>query len=144
MEKQDWSHVPKTLEEAMIVLDNELPEETKQEFRDYTPSNTKLSLNGTELPEHFNCYIIASMGMRNYWGLWQDSPLAYYFRERGIWMADDMSGVISTAYYHHLKGDVVTDDAWLEKERQFYDAYWKSSDVNIPTFEEWKDSLNHE
>ena len=129
----DFSNVPVNLENAMILLDSILDDETKQLFLNYK----------TEIDEeHFCCYIIASMGLRNAWGFWHDSPVAHWFRQRGIWMADGMSAIISTAFYHHLKQDKQTDEEWIKKERDFYDNYWNSQNVKAPTYEEWLLTLN--
>ena len=145
--KAKWPDVPTTLQEAMVILDQELPEDVKEEVRNYE-EKYRITIKGQEeLPEHFMCCIVGGMGMRNGWGLWSDSPLALWFRDRGIWMADDMSGIIGTAYYHHLKGDKTIDDEWMKSERAFYDAYWKASGVTPETTEdmlarldEWEDS----
>lgn len=140
--KRDWNDVPKTLQEAMEVLDRELEEETKNKVRNYTDPQYKIKMaQFDDLPDHFCCYIVGGMGMRNGWGLWSDSPLAHWFRSRGIFHADDMSAIVGTAYYHHLIGDKEVNDEWMISERQYYDAYWTASKCPIPTYEEWLKEL---
>jgi hypothetical protein len=152
--KTNWYKVPVDLYEAIKLLDKELDEETKQEFRDYKVSPTKIKItyvskNGSdaeslEFKDHFHCYIIGGRGMRNSWGLWQDSPLAHWFRKRGIFHADDMSGVISTAFYHHIVGDKEINDEWVESERKYYEDHWIKSGCQIPTYESWLEELKKE
>lgn len=122
-----WEDVPNNLQEALELLDKDVLEDVKQEIRDYTPITQN---------SHFMCCIIGGMGMRNAWGLWHDSPLASWFRERGIWHADDMSAIIGTAFYHRLVGDKTIDDEWLAKERAFYDDYWAKAGATPETTEE--------
>jgi hypothetical protein len=130
---KQWSHVPGTLWDAMLKLDAELPEEDKGEFRDYLTTE-----------ENPRCYLIANMGLRNGWGLWQDSPLAHWFRKRGIWHADDMSGIISTAYYHHINGTQEINEDWVAEERAYYDEHWCRSGVSAPTYESWLEENGYE
>lgn len=59
--------------------------------------------------------------IRNNWGLWRDSRLSKYFKEKGIDHPDDMSGIILNSYYcyrHNIEFN-------LEKEVDFYKKYWK-------------------
>ena len=141
--KKDWSSVPKDLKEAMTYLDESLPEDVKEEFKNYKDDPQNLIVGDVKLEDHFACYIIASMGLRNSWGLWSDSPIAHWFRKRGVWMGDDLSAVISTAYYHHIHGYEVDED-WVENERKYYDSYWKASGAEIPTYEDWVKGLENE
>ncbi|MEQ9229543.1 MAG: DUF6794 domain-containing protein [Cyclobacteriaceae bacterium] len=44
------------------------------------------------------------MHIRNYWGLWQQKELYFFFDSLGIPHPDEMSGIILTAYHRHLTG----------------------------------------
>ena len=67
-------------------------------------------------------------GIRNTWGLWSGSVLAKWFNERGIYHADDMSGIILTSFYR--KAHQVDID--LEGQIKHYRDYWDKTapDVN--------------
>jgi len=60
-------------------------------------------------------------GLRNNWGLWHNSRLAKWFESRGIFHADDMSGLILTAWFCRLRGEVFD----FEKEKRVYLDHWK-------------------
>jgi hypothetical protein len=85
-------YIPKNLEECFQELDKLLSEETKSRLKTLE-GNQKLSghLFG------------AGLWMRNNWGLWQGSRLELYFKHRGIYHPDDMSGIISFFYLDWLK-----------------------------------------
>lgn len=123
-EVEKWENAPKTLEEAIQMIDASLSQEEKDAIK---------KKSGSSRDGHFAFYELAGMGMRNTWGLWGESPLALWLRRRGIWMADDMSGVISTAYYLYLHGKKV-DEEWLRKEAEFYDAYWTASNCPLESY----------
>ncbi len=80
---------PATLDEALARLEAKLrPEDRASILR-----STSREFSGAV---HFG----AGMAMRNEWGLWDDkAPLTQWFRARGIWHADDMSGIITDALH---------------------------------------------
>jgi hypothetical protein len=60
-------------------------------------------------------------GLRNSWGLWSNSVLAKWFNQKGIYHADDMSGIIITSLYRELN-----DLPWKLKEQiEYYQVYWE-------------------
>lgn len=67
--------------------------------------------------------------MRNNWGLWKpDSALGKFFRETyGLGHADDISGVIMTAFLSKLQG--VEHDVAAQVER--YKEHWRKMGVNL-------------
>ena len=65
---------------------------------------------------HFNL----GMWLRNNWNLWKEGPLVDFFKEHGIWHADDMSGIILCSYVRMLRNE----DVKFEEQVQFYKAYW--------------------
>ena len=63
------------------------------------------------------------MWIRNSWKLWSRGKLSKYFNSIGVFHPDDMSGIILTSYYRHLKGQ----DRELEKQVKYYQDFWKES-----------------
>lgn len=121
-----WKDVPLTLEDAMDWWDSNLSEEEKLEIK-------KTILRDGMF------FGLAHMGVRNSWGLWVDSPLALWFRENGIWHADDMSQVLSTSYWRHLNGfSLGSIGTW----RAYFDAYWAGVGVTPETTEEMLERVN--
>lgn len=65
--------------------------------------------------------------LRNAWGLWNTeetqagSKLRKYFKELGIWHADDMSGIIIDSWHRHLNNKPLK----LEEQIKVYQKYWK-------------------
>lgn len=110
MGKDDMNSLPNNLEEAIIQLD--------KEFDD----STKLSIIEMEEMD-FVCDLHFSTGtwIRNNWGLWSGSALSQYFYDLGLNHPDDMSTVILTCYYRHLK----QQDFELDKQLKYYQDYWK-------------------
>lgn len=114
---QDFSkfstkYKPKTLDEAVLQLDKLLHDTTKRNILSMTEGQFGLS-------SHFG------MGtwIRNNWRLWSGGKLSNYFKSIGIFHPDDMSGIILTSYYRHLK----RQDRALEKQVQYYQEYWRTS-----------------
>lgn len=64
--------------------------------------------------------------LRNRWGLWSESDLKSWFVARGIWHADDMSGIIMTSLHRALNGRPVDFDAQV----QFFKEYWENQEPN--------------
>ncbi len=66
--------------------------------------------------------------LRNNWGLWdKESILHKYFRNIGIWHADDMSGIILTSVYRKIKGQEID----LEGQIKFYQEYWAKEGIGF-------------
>lgn len=59
--------------------------------------------------------------IRNNWGLWTDSDLFKWFKEKGIDHPDDMSGIILTSFWRRLHDKPLN----LEEQIQKYQNYWK-------------------
>lgn len=103
---------PKTLEEAIFQLEKLHHDTVKVKI-------TAMTEEQFTIGSHF------AMGMwiRNNWRLWGGGKLSKYFNSIGIFHADDMSGIILTSYYRHLKGQ----NRELEKQIKYYQDYWKTS-----------------
>jgi hypothetical protein len=110
--KRDLKYKPKTLDEAVLQLEKMHHDTTKQRI-----------LAMTEAQFRGNAHFGLGLWMRNNWGLWKGTELSRYFNSIGISHPDDMSGIILTSYYRHLKGQ----DRELEKQVKHYQEYWKAT-----------------
>jgi hypothetical protein len=106
--------IPEDLNEAIEVLTNDENiksawEYTEDEFLGFTHHGF-----GT--------------GLRNGWGLWRrESILTKWFNEKGIYHADDMSGIILTSF-HRSANNIPID---LEGQIKQYREYWDKVDPNV-------------
>ena len=108
---------PKTLYEAILKLDDLMTDEARVRF-------AKESGTSPGSKFHFG----GGMAMRNNWGLWdKEQPLTTWFRNNGIWHADDMSSLIYKAYWCFLN-DMRFD---IDNEVYFYESYWKMTGVGF-------------
>ncbi|MFN0255268.1 DUF6794 domain-containing protein [Pedobacter ureilyticus] len=110
--KAELRYKPKTLDEAVLQLEKLHHDTTKKQIIALTEDQFKL-------------YSHLEMGMwiRNNWKLWSGGKLSKYFKSIGVFHPDDMSGIILTSYYRHLKGQ----DRELEKQVKCYQDFWKVS-----------------
>ena len=102
---------PTNLKEAMDALDLILGHEDKRVF-------------GEVGEEKVNAMFHHSLGrhLRNKWGLWDEkSELRQWFKRRGIWHPDDMSGIIITSYYRDIHHSYIK----LDEQIKHYLDYWK-------------------
>lgn len=58
--------------------------------------------------------------IRNNWGLWEGGPLQDYFKEMGLWHADDMSGIILKSFHRHINNQPLN----VEEQVQYYKDFW--------------------
>ena len=117
MSLQPKEQIPDSLDAALELFDRMSSQEDKDYF-----SNQSGEHPGAEL--HFS----AGMAMRNSWKLWQkDEPLAKWFRERGIWHADDMSAIIYKAYWCKLNNKPFD----LNTEVAFYEKFWADNGLGF-------------
>lgn len=109
------SNGPKNLEDAIIILSNQLINETDE--------ISKTDEKVFTATEHHGL----GRFLRNEWGLWSGSKLQIWFKERGIHHADDMSGIILTSFHRRLN-DKPLD---LDDQIKYYRKYWAKVDPNI-------------
>ena len=64
---------------------------------------------------------INSRWIRNEWGLWTGSLLAFWFFEKEIYHADDMSGIIVDSYRRTIGGQPID----LESQIEVYHKHWE-------------------
>lgn len=67
------------------------------------------------------CHFSVGMHMRNTWGLWHNSVLAQWFKRRGIYHADDMSGIILDSFWRTINNKPVD----LAGQVAYYREFWK-------------------
>ena len=103
---------PKSLLEAVNVL----VKHTTPEQREY------IQKHGMSMT-HFTF----GMNIRNAWGLWHDSDLAQHFKNvYGLGHADDMSGMILSAYEADIRGTGFDSEA----KAQYYKDYWRKQGID--------------
>jgi hypothetical protein len=104
-------NIPETLDEAVDTIMAQMSEQDRAWFRD-TPDAAASIHHGP------------GTALRNGWGLWdKESPLAVWFRARGLWHADDFSGTIFDAVSARLRGEPFD----LAAEVAHYTAFWRES-----------------
>lgn len=60
--------------------------------------------------------------IRNNWKLWQKNEVLHqYFKNLGLWHADDMSSVILTSYHRFVNNKEIN----LNEQIKHYMEYWK-------------------
>jgi hypothetical protein len=110
--KANIKYKPKNLDEAVLQL---------EKIHDDTTEKHIIAMTEKQFIAHSHFGI--GMSIRNNWGLWKGGELSKYFNSIGIYHPDDMSGIILTSYFRHLKGQ----DRELEKQVKHYQDYWKAS-----------------
>jgi hypothetical protein len=111
----EGTYIPKDLEECFEQLNLMLKPNTIEEIK----SKTEEAFSSAS---HFGL----GLWMRNNWGLWKSSRLYLYFKEKGIFHPDDMSGIILDSYHRKLNGKEIE----LEKQIEKYQEYWKQQQKN--------------
>ena len=107
---------PKTLSEAIYILDNRLDPTVKEEIK------------RTKREELFKYHLGIGMDIRNRWRLWHDSELAMWFKKNGIYHADDMSSLVLDAYWKYLNDMKINLRESVAVLRQNYDKLSASID----------------
>lgn len=104
------SYKPNNLDEAIHQLDILFPDSTKQK------------ISKMEEREFIgNSHLSTGMWIRNNWGLWKGGELSNFFNGLGIYHPDDMSGIILTSFYRHIRNL----DYDLDNQIKYYQDYWK-------------------
>ncbi|MEM7375242.1 MAG: DUF6794 domain-containing protein [Bacteroidota bacterium] len=112
-ERYSDTYIPDKLEDAIDYLDCLWSEEDKEAFKAKPEEKAVASL-------HFG----TGQSMRNDWGLWKGkNSLSRYFRTRGIFHPDDMSGIILTSFHRWLHGK----DILLNEQISEYQAFWEQA-----------------
>lgn len=106
----EGNYIPKDLNECLDQLNLLFNKKDKEEIKAKTEKDFTAS-------SHFG----PGLWIRNNWGLWKGSRLYYFFKSKGIFHPDDMSGIILTSYYRKLNGIKID----LDKQIKHYQEYWK-------------------
>jgi hypothetical protein len=120
----DGVYIPKNLEDCFPTLDKLLNNKDKSKMK-----------KAEDISDfHFGL----GRWMRNSWGLWGGSRLQLWFHRQDIINADNMSGVILSAYQEYLKkGFVDTQKILMEikKEQEEFDRMMQESSSEAISFE---------
>lgn len=102
-------YIPKDLDDALKEMQRMLPASVVAEMKQGSEQNMGRY--------HFGL----GTWMRNNWGLWGGSQLAQWFKPRGVWHPDDMSGILLKSFWRVLHDKPIL----LEEQVKYYQAYWK-------------------
>ncbi|MFA9212625.1 MAG: DUF6794 domain-containing protein [Candidatus Methylacidiphilales bacterium] len=114
--KAELMYKPKNLDEAVFQLE--------KIFHDTTKLKIMAMTEGQFIS---NFHFSLGIWIRNNWELWKGGELSKYFNSIGIFHPDDMSGIIMTSYYRHLKGI----DRDLDKQVENYQDHWKAANEHF-------------
>ena len=68
-------------------------------------------------------HLSLGMWIRNNWRLWQGGELANFFKSKGVFHPDDMSGIILCSFYRYLHGQ----DMNVDEQVAHYQEYWRET-----------------
>lgn len=111
--------VPNNLDEAIATIIPQLTPANIQDIMHIKDEEKETAHGRSENLDMYMC--LNGMKIRNDWRLWGDSPLAKWLADRGIYHADDMSGVICKAVWMNVKGLGEID---LKQEAEWYKQWW--------------------
>jgi hypothetical protein len=105
------TYIPKDLDDCFVELKKLLEKEDFEEIKTGVEDDMVLYHHG--LGRH----------LRNEWGLWSGSILKEWFKEKGIYHADDMSGIILDSFWRHLNNKPIK----LDEQIKHYQDYWEEA-----------------
>jgi hypothetical protein len=108
--------IPTTIDECFAILEKQLSKKDLAEIR-----------SGSE-KDMARFHFGLGMWLRNAWGLWGGSPLAEYFNRMGVFVPDDISGIILTSFWRHLNGKPLE----VDKQAAYYKRYWDLRNLPEP------------
>jgi len=98
-------YIPSTLEDAVEYLVSLFKEANKS-------------------PEDLGWHMSGGMALRNSWGLWyNETPIAQWFTDRGIYHGDDRSSIIGKAVIAKIKGESFD----LDSEIKYFQTWWENT-----------------
>ena len=105
---------PRNLEQALFALGKTIDHETRRIIQELNDE------------DHISARLHHTLGryIRNEWGLWAGGKLHDWFKSRGIWHADDMSGIIITSYWRQQHGVPIQ----FQEQVRLYQEYWAKQD----------------
>ncbi len=108
---------PRNLTSALYALSKIVDHNTQRTIEEFGEECVSAKLHHT-LGRH----------LRNEWGLWSGSKLQKWFKSKGVWHADDMSGIIITSYWRQHHGLPLR----LPEQIKKYQDYWAKQNVGEP------------
>lgn len=106
---EDPAHRPRNIEECF------------RELKAVLPRFDLLMIRYGDQESMIRYHMSLGMALRNCWGLWQGSELSKYFNSMGVYHPDDMSSIILTCFWRHLRGQPIR----LEEQAQVSIEYWR-------------------
>ena len=105
---------PRDLKSALYALSKIIDHETQRAIQELDDE------------EYISATLHHTLGrhIRNEWQLWSGGKLHKWFKSRGIWHADDMSGIIITSYWRQQHEKPIC----LQEQIQSYLKYWATQD----------------
>jgi hypothetical protein len=107
--KEAEVYVPKDLDDCFVQLKKILKPEDVEKM--------KRGAQGDMVRYHHGL----GRWIRNNWDLWKGGRLSKWFNDKGIYHADDMSGIILDSFWRHLNSKPIE----LDKQIRGYQNYWK-------------------
>jgi hypothetical protein len=101
--------IPENLDECLKTLEANLSESDICQIKNMT------------IEEIWSLHSSLGMSIRNEWGLWTDNNLVKWFNEKGIFHADDMSGIVIESFWKKINNHPIE----LEKQIEEYKKHWK-------------------
>lgn len=111
-------YVPKDLKDCIRVLDSLVPDTSKVQLA----SMDELQAVGA-------CHFGLGLTIRNQWGLWSGSRLSEYWKKKGVFHPDDMSGIILRCYHRHLTGKPMRARKLIRNSRRSWRKEYGRGDV---------------
>ena len=101
------------LEKLLKEIIKDTPAESIEEFKEMKEYSAGATVHHS-----------GGMSMRNNLGFWQeDSEWHKWFKERGIWHADDMSGIVFDSFHRKLNDKPID----FEGQVKYYQEYWEKN-----------------
>ena len=107
------NYIPKDLNDCFKQIDKLWNDSIKLEVKNWTEDEFTVKT-------HFGF----GRWIRNNWQLWAGSRLSKYFKEKGIFHPDSMSGIILDSYHRYLNKKEIQ----IEKQITFHKDFWDQSE----------------
>ena len=108
--KLDGMYIPMDLYDCFRVLDQQMSETAKEQFKSYSDEEVDRKTHGT-----------LGFWMEHKWSISEGSRLTEYFRKMGVPHYDYMIGIIIQSYHRHLNGK----DLKVREQVDRFKAMWE-------------------
>lgn len=109
--KQNSIYIPEDIYDAMKELDKRTTEDFKTQIKGWKEQEAIYKSQAT-----------LGLILRHDWKLWNGSRLSYYFNQKSITNANDMTDIIIRSYHRYLNGKPLD----LEKQIKERIEYWEN------------------